>query len=95
MKQVVKTNGLELPREYKILVIAGGSPANLARLASGQIAATTIAVPLTLSRRKPASTQLDVLRKRLLLLGMWHDAVMLSFARTGKLSLNYSFRPNL
>jgi len=46
MKQVVKTNGLELPREYKILVIAGGSPANLARLASGQIAATTIAVPL-------------------------------------------------
>jgi ribosomal-protein-serine acetyltransferase len=27
-----------------------------------------------------------VLKKRLLLHGMWHDAVMLSFVRTGKLS---------
>ncbi|MBI2231372.1 MAG: hypothetical protein HYU46_20025 [Deltaproteobacteria bacterium] len=46
MKQVLKTKGREVPRDYKILVIAGGSSANPAVLASGQIAATTIAVPL-------------------------------------------------
>jgi ABC-type nitrate/sulfonate/bicarbonate transport system substrate-binding protein len=37
---------LEYPRDYKLLVIAGGSSANLAALQSGQIAATTVAVPL-------------------------------------------------
>jgi ABC-type nitrate/sulfonate/bicarbonate transport system substrate-binding protein len=46
LKQVLKIKGLEYPRDYKILVIAGGSSANLAALQSGQIAATTIAVPL-------------------------------------------------
>jgi ribosomal-protein-serine acetyltransferase len=30
-----------------------------------------------------------ILKKRLLLHGVWHDAVMLSFVRTGKLSLNH------
>jgi NitT/TauT family transport system substrate-binding protein len=37
---------LEYPRDYKILVVAGGSSANLAALQSGQIAATTVAIPL-------------------------------------------------
>jgi NitT/TauT family transport system substrate-binding protein len=46
MKQVLKAKGLEYPRDYNILVVAGGSSANLAALASGQIAATTVAVPL-------------------------------------------------
>lgn len=46
LKQVLKAKGLEFPRDYNILVIAGGSSANLAALASGRIAATTVAVPL-------------------------------------------------
>ena len=46
LKHVLKVKGLEYPRDYNILVIAGGSSANLAALASGQIAATTVAVPL-------------------------------------------------
>ena len=37
---------MEYPRDYKILVVAGGSPGNLAALQSGQISATTVAVPL-------------------------------------------------
>lgn len=45
-KQTLKVKGLEYPRDYKILVIAGGSSANLAALQSGQIAATTVAIPL-------------------------------------------------
>lgn len=45
-KQTLKVKGLEYPRDYKILVVAGGSSANLAALQSGQIAATTVAVPL-------------------------------------------------
>lgn len=46
MKQALKVKGLEYPRDYKILVVAGGSSANLAALQSGQIAATTVAIPL-------------------------------------------------
>jgi len=46
MKQALKVKGLEYPRDYKILVLAGGSSANLAALQSGQIAATTVAIPL-------------------------------------------------
>ena len=46
MKQALKAQGLEYPRDYKILVIAGGSSANLAALESGRIAATTVAIPL-------------------------------------------------
>jgi NMT1/THI5 like protein len=46
LKEALKLNGLEYPRDYKLLVIAGGSSANLAALQSGQIAATTVAVPL-------------------------------------------------
>ena len=46
LKQALKLKGLEYPRDYKILVIAGGSSANLAALQSGQIAATTVAIPL-------------------------------------------------
>src|SRR5687768_15904378 len=45
-KQALKVKGLEYPRDYKILVVAGGSSANLAALQSGQIAATTVAIPL-------------------------------------------------
>jgi ABC-type nitrate/sulfonate/bicarbonate transport system substrate-binding protein len=46
LKQALKLKGLEYPRDYKILVIAGGSSANFAALQSGQIAATTVAIPL-------------------------------------------------
>ena len=46
MKAALKAKGLEYPRDYKILVIAGGSSANLAALQTGQIAATTVAIPL-------------------------------------------------
>lgn len=47
LKQALKVKaGLEYPRDYRILVIAGGSSANLAALQSGQIAATAVAVPL-------------------------------------------------
>ena len=46
MKQALRVKGLEYPRDYRILVVAGGSSANLAALQSGQIAATTVAIPL-------------------------------------------------
>jgi ABC-type nitrate/sulfonate/bicarbonate transport system substrate-binding protein len=46
LRQALKLKGLEYPRDYKLLIIAGGSSANLAALQSGQIAATTVAVPL-------------------------------------------------
>jgi ABC-type nitrate/sulfonate/bicarbonate transport system substrate-binding protein len=42
----MKVRGLDYPRDYKLVVIAGGSSANLAAMHSGQIAATTVAVPL-------------------------------------------------
>ena len=45
-REALKLKGLEYPRDYKIIVIAGGSSANLAAMQSGQIAATTVAVPL-------------------------------------------------
>lgn len=46
LKEALKLKGLEYPRDYKLLIVAGGSSANLAALQSGQIAATTVAVPL-------------------------------------------------
>src|SRR5918999_2708694 len=46
LRQALKLKGLEYPRDYKLLIIAGGSSANLAALQSGQMAATTVAVPL-------------------------------------------------
>ncbi|MBI4528821.1 MAG: ABC transporter substrate-binding protein [Deltaproteobacteria bacterium] len=46
LKAALKARGLEYPRDYKLLVVAGGSSANLAALSTGQIAATTLAVPL-------------------------------------------------
>jgi NitT/TauT family transport system substrate-binding protein len=46
LREALKLKGLEYPRDYKLLVIAGGSSANLAALQSGGIAATTVAVPL-------------------------------------------------
>lgn len=46
LREALKLKGLEFPRDYKVLVVAGGSSANLAALQSGQIAATTVAVPL-------------------------------------------------
>ena len=45
-REAMKQKGLEYPRDYKILVVAGGSSGNLAALQSGQISATTVAVPL-------------------------------------------------
>ena len=49
LREALKLKGLEYPRDYKLLVIAGGSSANLAALQSGQIAATTVAVPLNVA----------------------------------------------
>ncbi len=46
LKEALKQKGLEYPRDYKILIVAGGSARNLSALQSGQIAATTVAVPL-------------------------------------------------
>jgi len=46
LREALKLKGLEYPRDYKLLVIAGGSATNLAALQSGQITATTVAVPL-------------------------------------------------
>src|SRR5258706_11606238 len=46
LKEALKQKGLEYPRDYKILIVAGGSVRNLSALQSGQIAATTVAVPL-------------------------------------------------
>jgi ABC-type nitrate/sulfonate/bicarbonate transport system substrate-binding protein len=45
-REALRQKGLEYPRDYKILVVAGGSSGNLAALQSGQISATTVAVPL-------------------------------------------------
>jgi len=46
LREALKLKGFEYSRDYKLLIIAGGSSANLAALQSGQIAATTVAVPL-------------------------------------------------
>lgn len=46
LREALRLKGLEYPRDYKLLVIAGGSATNLAALQSGQISATTVAVPL-------------------------------------------------
>jgi len=46
LKEALKQKGLEYPRDYKLLIIAGGSASNLTALQSGQITATTVAVPL-------------------------------------------------
>ena len=46
LREALRLNGLDYPRDYKLIVIAGGSSANLAAMQSGQIAATTVAVPL-------------------------------------------------
>jgi len=46
LKESLKQKGLEYPRDYKLLIIAGGSASNLTALQSGQITATTVAVPL-------------------------------------------------
>jgi ABC-type nitrate/sulfonate/bicarbonate transport system substrate-binding protein len=46
LKEALKQKGLENPRDYKLLIVAGGSASNLRALQSGQIAATTVAVPL-------------------------------------------------
>src|SRR5262245_1248672 len=46
LREALRLRGLEYPRDYKLLVIAGGSATNLAALQSGQINATTVAVPL-------------------------------------------------
>jgi NitT/TauT family transport system substrate-binding protein len=46
LRETLRLKGLEYPRDYKLLIIAGGSATNLAALQSGQISATTVAVPL-------------------------------------------------
>jgi ABC-type nitrate/sulfonate/bicarbonate transport system substrate-binding protein len=49
LREALRQKGLEYPRDYKILVIAGGSAGNLAAMQSGQISATTVAVPLNIA----------------------------------------------
>jgi NitT/TauT family transport system substrate-binding protein len=46
LREALRLKGLEYPRDYNLLIIAGGSATNLAALQSGQISATTVAVPL-------------------------------------------------
>lgn len=46
LRELLKLKGLEYPRDYKLLIVAGGSSANLLALQAGQIAATTMAAPL-------------------------------------------------
>jgi NitT/TauT family transport system substrate-binding protein len=46
LKEALRQKGLEYPRDYKIFIVAGGSAANLTAMQSGQINATTVAVPL-------------------------------------------------
>jgi NitT/TauT family transport system substrate-binding protein len=46
LKEALKQKGLDYPRDYKLLIVAGGSASNLTALQSGQITATTVAVPL-------------------------------------------------
>lgn len=46
LKEALRQKGLEYPRDYKILIVAGGSASNLQALQSGQITATTVAVPV-------------------------------------------------
>jgi NitT/TauT family transport system substrate-binding protein len=48
LKRILKSNGLDYPLDYKLLAVGGGS-FNLAALASGQIAATYLVVPLNYS----------------------------------------------
>jgi ABC-type nitrate/sulfonate/bicarbonate transport system substrate-binding protein len=52
LREALKLKGLEYPRDYRLLIIAGGSSANLAALQSGQIAATTVAAPLNLAAQE-------------------------------------------
>lgn len=46
LKEALRRKGLEYPRDYRLLIVAGGSASNLQALQSGQITATTVAVPL-------------------------------------------------
>lgn len=46
LRRVLKAKGLEYPRDYKLINVGGSGPA-FAALASGQIAASIIAVPLS------------------------------------------------
>ena len=46
LKEALKQKGLEYPRDDRLLIVAGGSASNLTALQSGQITATTVAVPL-------------------------------------------------
>ena len=46
LKEALRQKGLEYPRDYKLLIVAGGSASNLSAMQSGQITATTVAVPL-------------------------------------------------
>src|SRR6185503_17688577 len=45
LKRIFKSNGLEYPADYKLLAVGGGN-FNLAALASGQVAAAFLVVPL-------------------------------------------------
>jgi RimJ/RimL family protein N-acetyltransferase len=58
------------------------------------VVSTENAASLRVAEKSGAMSE-GVLKKRLLLHGMWHDAVMLSFVRTGKLSPNHLLQPGL
>ena len=55
LKEALKQKGLEYPRDYKLLIVAGGSASNLSAMQSGQITATTVAVPLNHAAEELAS----------------------------------------
>jgi len=57
-REALRQKGLEYPRDYKILVVAGGSSGNLAAMQSGQISATTVAVPLNYAAEELGFTTL-------------------------------------
>jgi ABC-type nitrate/sulfonate/bicarbonate transport system substrate-binding protein len=48
LKQVLKTKGLDYPKDYKLINV-GGTPELFAALTSGQIAAAPLAIPLNLA----------------------------------------------
>ena len=64
MREALKLKGLEYPRDYKLLIIAGGSSANLAALQAGQIAATTMAAPLNYAAQEAGFNILGKLKRR-------------------------------
>ena len=62
LREALKLKGLEYPRDYKLLIVGGGSSGNLAALQAGQIAATTMAAPLNYAAQELGFNILGKLR---------------------------------